>query len=1049
MADEVVGSAYVIIRAITNKIRDDIRDGVKKGAGDPALESAGEDIGDTVGKAAGRRASETMHDEIEEGVSRDPSALRRAGQNIGDIIGRETGDRIHRDIVNGVRDIQRDRNVFQRIGRRIASSIVGRGFNKLGVLIGKAFASSNVDSKAIKFGSELGGKIAGAISKSIPAKLFLAPLLSPLLGVAVRVLESYVSSAVALLAQMGPALAGMGLSGVAAITAIGVAVGALSLAFKTQSPLLTAFQEKMSKIGKKFEEVGKSIQKALLPKLGKNLERIANFLLPTLNARLTGTGRVLAKVSDKFAAMATRDIFKKNLGKTIGNANFLVGKMGNSLVNLISLFTTLLAAARPVIRVFGDWIDRLTGGAAAAALAGQKTGGLQRFMEKAAKTMKQWGRILGNFGKAFGNILSIGAKEGQTLANGLERLSRKFRNFTRSADNKNKIAVWFKNGIEIMRAFNRLLGAIFKAMFGNQSDTSPVVDFIDSLTKMVPAFEKLFATFNKLLPTLTRLSEAFTKFLDALVESGALDVVVKIMEAFYTILSKILSIPGMGQFAGALIGIRVAATALNFLTVGLFNKGMTKMGKSIGSAVAKSGLLKKTLGLLKGIFTTIVRVVGQLVLALGRLAVAWLVGLGPIGWIIIAVIAVIAALVLLYKKSEKFRAIVNKVFESVKKAAETAFNWIKDHWKTILVILLGPFAIAVALIIKYWDEIKAGISAAVNFIKSIVSSVFNAIKTVITTVINGIKTAIMFVFNAIKAYFTFVFNAYKTIITTVFNAIKSVITTVVNGIKMVITTAWNIIKAVTSRVWNGIKAVVSAVVNGIKAVVSRVFNALKAIVTGVWNAIKSGTTAAWNGIKSAVSKGIGLVMGVVRGLKTKVVGFFSGAGKWLLDSGKKIIGGLIDGIEAMFGKLGKIAGKVGSIIGAVIPGSPVKKGPLRVLNRGHAGKQIVKMLAEGINSNVGIAKTAAGRLSESLNVSAAGSAMASGSMSGIGLNARRNSAFQPAGGGSGTTGSTGDTVTTNNAERNLTVVNNYPKPESSDKALFKTAQKIAHLGLMD
>jgi hypothetical protein len=55
-------------------------------------------------------------------------------------------------------------------------------------------------------------------------------------------------------------------------------------------------------------------------------------------------------------------------------------------------------------------------------------------------------------------------------------------------------------------------------------------------------------------------------------------------------------------------------------------------------------------------------------------------------------------------------------WDKVKEAVEAAWTWIKDHWPLLLAILLGPFGIAVDLIIRYWSQIKGAAKDAVDFI---------------------------------------------------------------------------------------------------------------------------------------------------------------------------------------------------------------------------------------------------------------------------------------------------------------------------------------------
>lgn len=364
---------------------------------------------------------------------------------------------------------------------------------------------------------------------------------------------------------------------------------------------------------------------------------------------------------------------------------------------------------------------------------------------------------------------------------------------------------------------------------------------------------------------------------------------------------------------------------------------------------------------------------------------AWLAALGPIALVIVAVAAVIAIIVLLWKKSETFRDIVTGVWKAIKSAASAVANWFK-----------GPF---VNFFTGAWDAIKNGLSAigdffsevwngitdvvstVVNVIKTIITTYFNIYKTIFTTVLNvikGIWSAVWGTFGgvltamfnlivaiiklgwtivkgvfllylmALKAIWTTIWRQIVAVVTTVWNIIVTAIKFYVNLVKTIITSVWNAIKAVTSAVWNGIKAVISAVWGVIGGTVMSAANRVKDIITTIWNAIKSSTKAAWDAVVEAISAAWDKAWTLITGIKDKVVGFFSGAATWLYDAGKKIIQGLLDGIEAM---IGKVTDKINSVTGAIgkfLPGSPVKEGPLRVLNQGYAGGQIMKMLMDGI-----------------------------------------------------------------------------------------------------
>ncbi|WP_052457087.1 hypothetical protein [Streptomyces sp. AcH 505] len=119
--------------------------------------------------------------------------------------------------------------------------------------------------------------------------------------------------------------------------------------------------------------------------------------------------------------------------------------------------------------------------------------------------------------------------------------------------------------------------------------------------------------------------------------------------------------------------------------------------------------------------------------------------LSPLTIIIIAIIAFAAAVVIAYKKSETFRAIVQAAWAGIQAGAKavigwfsgpfkrfftvtipgvfnTVINWVKKNWPWILGALTGPIGLAVVYIVKHWDQVRAGLSAGWNWIKKWVIS---------------------------------------------------------------------------------------------------------------------------------------------------------------------------------------------------------------------------------------------------------------------------------------------------------------------------------------
>jgi hypothetical protein len=137
---------------------------------------------------------------------------------------------------------------------------------------------------------------------------------------------------------------------------------------------------------------------------------------------------------------------------------------------------------------------------------------------------------------------------------------------------------------------------------------------------------------------------------------------------------------------------------------------------------------------------------------------AWTAALlaNPLVWIVVGIMALVAALVLAYMKIGWFRDAVDAAWAGVKVAfgwiidiAKEVFNWIKDNWPLLLAIITGPIGIAVLLITKNFDTIKEAVSTAVGWVmdrfddlKGFLSRVADGISGVLDTIVTAIKMPI-------------------------------------------------------------------------------------------------------------------------------------------------------------------------------------------------------------------------------------------------------------------------------------------------------------------
>ena len=106
-------------------------------------------------------------------------------------------------------------------------------------------------------------------------------------------------------------------------------------------------------------------------------------------------------------------------------------------------------------------------------------------------------------------------------------------------------------------------------------------------------------------------------------------------------------------------------------------------------------------------------IISTILSLIAMLPPAFTAALGPIGLVIAAVTALVSAFMYAYEHSEKFRNIVNAVFNKVKEVVGTVIEFIKER----MAIMLASFTKAIDFIKSIPDRVRAIIQKIKDFIK--------------------------------------------------------------------------------------------------------------------------------------------------------------------------------------------------------------------------------------------------------------------------------------------------------------------------------------------
>lgn len=167
----------------------------------------------------------------------------------------------------------------------------------------------------------------------------------------------------------------------------------------------------------------------------------------------------------------------------------------------------------------------------------------------------------------------------------------------------------------------------------------------------------------------------------------------------------------------------------------------------------------------------------------------------PIGVIIIAIIALGAALVLAYQKVGWFRTAVDAVFGWLKTATLTVINFVRDHWRLIIAIMLGPLGIVIGLVTKYWRQIWSVITVTVSTIINFVRNHWRLIISIILGPLGIVIALVTKYWGSIRSVTVGMVNAVLSKLRAFGSGVKQAFSAAVSGAKV----AWDKLREVTKK----------------------------------------------------------------------------------------------------------------------------------------------------------------------------------------------------------------------------------------------------------
>lgn len=659
------------------------------------------------------------------------------------------------------------------------------------------------------------------------------------------------------------------------------------------SPSARAFVLDLIDLRSKFSDLKSIVQENFFKEINKEFTKTAENILPVLEKRLGETGKILGNVGKSVLQTLGSPENVQILDRLFGSNNKIIDDFGAALNNLLSILLNLFDAARPVAERFSNWVKTLTEGWKASTELGNKTGKLGKTLSYAGDVAATLGDI---FGDLFGSIMDLGkaasgpGSGGEELLNALKKGTQAMRDFTSDDGNRERFVNFFRNAAEVFKVVAGTIGDLFKHLGKSLEDgvtpkgigeDSDLMKFFTSIREAVNSLGPTLNTFQGTLPIIGETIASIASSLANLASSGALETFFTVLKEFFGFISSIVSSPVFLAIFATVApvfalsrGFALVYKFSKFLLQGTLIGPIMALKQGIGDVKAKmNGVSGESDKMKKGIKdatdcnnTTNLNnklqktpgYMGLISVAARIMGMSMTMAMGPVGLIILGVVAAVAALALLFKgmydNSETLRTSLDtlrkNVLEKLKEAWEKILAPLKElrtalekmgmsfGWlDSIMALISGPNGFNEVLgkmgdfVGKYIVPIfQIVLFAAIDYVVGVITILIKIIVKVITTLMdvwNALSTfgkSVETFFRELPEKIREKVEAFKEMIRNIWDSWVRKFNNVVDAIK-------NYFLVTLPEWWNGVKS------------------DLKDKFEAVWQPLKDKFCEIWNNIK--------------------------------------------------------------------------------------------------------------------------------------------------------------------------------------------------------
>lgn len=344
----------------------------------------------------------------------------------------------------------------------------------------------------------------------------------------------------------------------------GITATAAYQPFASLSGMQLALVKFMVTLRPAFQQLRTEVSNGFIPYLKTGIQDLVGKTLPALRGGIVNISSGMGRAIQQIFKIFTDPENIKNLQSIFKGAAQTLPVLGDAIKNVFSVVLRMLSAAQPLIKVFVGWIDKT-----AKSLNDKFSdkGKLTAFFNNAGVVAAKLGAIIGNVASILGSFIKANTDPGsggQRLLDWIQHVSGDFAGFLKTAQGASGSFNWFQGAATNFMVMAHAVGGFIKPLF-TLAGSPQIRAMWMNIGSAVPDIQAIAAGFQKAAPYLGGLIKQIIRMVALLTDAVQSTTFFATLELAARKVADFLSRPFVKSILGMLgpiVGVSLAVAKL-------------------------------------------------------------------------------------------------------------------------------------------------------------------------------------------------------------------------------------------------------------------------------------------------------------------------------------------------------------------------------------------------------------------------------------------------------------------------------------------------------